>query len=203
MLLEEVHREVEHTQHRDVEADIELACDFPGDILVEEALEERPAAPFGLTIEARLEVGTVVGAIIYDIEVDEAFVPSLVVTCEPVGGTDLEVVDGLLERLPEGFVADVPPSREGGEEAIAVSLGEVLRARDPGVDLHHIAAIVLVVDTSSVALTAVWERADEVVVRIIHHVLVLIVEQHPSDIVLAEGAVVVQEGLEVEATVPI
>ena len=83
-----------------------------------------------------------------------------------------------------------------------MSLGEVLRARDPGVDLYHVAAIVLIVDTSSVALTAVRERADEVGVRVIHHVLVLIVEQHPSDIVLAEGAVVVQEGLEVEATVP-
>ena len=73
------------------------------------------------------------------------------VTDYTIRSAKLGVVDSVLDRIPEGFLADAVTHRERGEECPLVSAWELARAIVAAVYLKEVDALVVVVDATKEA----------------------------------------------------
>ena len=168
----------------EVNAEVELVGALPGDVVVGILVLEDTRLAGGAEV-------VVVHNLAPALFVEEALSGVVVVTHLTVAAANLQVVEPFLGLLHELLVADYPAERHGGEEAEALAAGKVLGAVVAEVELSQVAVVESIGDTTYDTLIALGQVGLEPIV-------VLVVEHHGGDVVLAELAGIVQLILHVE-----
>src|SRR5690606_20627502 len=121
-----------------------------------------------------------------------------VITNQAVSSANTEIIDHILERIPERLVRHAPRQTYGREEAKAIRLVEALRAVETEVELGVIAAVVRI--SKATGHTQVTERQRQLKVSGISRKLVAHnIDQHPTKRMhVIKCAVVVQRSFHIE-----
>ena len=176
----------------EVHADVELLGLLPHEVVGTHAV-------FGQ--DTRAAPGGSVGLLLDDCQVGEAQVGDAVVSDQTVRGADLHEVEPL-DALEEFVLRGNPSDGHGGEESVLLAAAEVFRTVQTEVQVDEVGVAESVGEASREALVTLGDGIHRAVGTRFDRAFE-VVEEQAADAVVAEGAVVVDLGVEVElAPVP-